>query len=90
MFLRITNNLTKMTYDLRGIEDKKTSKLFYVLDVRVPSINIEEGEYTYELFDDEEKVIAQGLLQYGDYKRDENVNTEYNDNNNGYIVYDGK
>lgn len=89
MFLKITNNLTKNSYYIGGNEDKKVSKLFYVLDVR-PSIDIEEGEYTYELFDDEDKMVAQGLLQYGDYKRDENVNTEYNDNNNGYIVYDGK
>ena len=50
---------------------------------------MEDGEYTYYLKDGDE-LLATGLLQIGDYKRDENVNTEYNDNNNGYIVYDGK
>ena len=50
---------------------------------------MEDGEYTYYLKDGD-KLLATGLLQIGDYKRDENVNTKYNDNNNGYIVYDGK
>lgn len=85
MFLKITNNLTKKTHNLEVGEDKKTSKLFYVFDISIP--DMDEGEYTYELYE-EEKMVAQGLLQIGDYKRVEDINTEYKDNNNKtYIVY---
>lgn len=88
MTLELTNNLTKNKTILEGIEDKNNSALFYSFDICLEG-TYEDGEYTYRLLDGEE-VKATGLLQIGDYKRDENVNTEYNDNNNGYIVYDGK
>ena len=84
MELKLINNLTKNTINLGEIEDKKLSALFYSFDISLPE-GIIDGEYTYELYADD-KVVSTGLLQVGDYKKDEN-NKEYNDNKKGYIVY---
>ena len=85
MTLEIINNLTKNKTLLEGIDDKNNSTLFYSFDICLEGI-YEDGEYTYRLLDGEE-VKATGLLQIGDYKRDENINKEYNDNKTGFIVY---
>ena len=87
MKLEIIHSLSKNTVNFT-VDDLKDSALFYPFDISLID-GMEDGEYTYYLKDGD-KVLATGLLQIGDYKRDENVNTEYNDNNNGYIVYDGK
>lgn len=85
MTLELTNNLTKNKTLLEGIEDKNNSTLFYSFDICLDGI-YEDGEYTYRLLDGEE-VKATGLLQIGDYKRDADINKQYNDNEKGYIVY---
>lgn len=85
MTLELTNNLTKNKTLWEEIEDKNNSALFYSFDICLEGI-YEDGEYTYRLLDGEE-VKATGLLQIGDYKRDANINKEYNDNKKGYIVY---
>ena len=85
MTLELTNNLTKNKTVLKGIEDKNNSTLFYSFDICLEGI-YEDGEYTYRLLDGED-VKATGLLQIGDYKRDTDINKEYNDNKKGYIVY---
>lgn len=85
MTLELTNNLTKNKTLLEGIEDKNNSTLFYSFDICLEG-TYEDGEYTYRLLDGEE-VKATGLLQIGDYKRDTDINKEYNDNKKGYIVY---
>ena len=87
MRLALTNNLTKITKILDNIEDKKSSGLFYSFDISLDG-SYEDGEYTYRLID-EEKVVATGLLQIGDYERDMNINTEYENNKKDIIVYNG-
>lgn len=87
MRLELTNNLTKITKILDNIEDKKSSGLFYSFDISLDG-SYEDGEYTYKLID-EEKVVATGLLQIGDYERDMNINTEYDNNKKDIIVYNG-
>lgn len=87
MRLELTNNLSKITKILDKIEDKKNSGLFYSFDISLDG-SYEDGEYTYKLID-EEKVVATGLLQIGDYERDMNINTEYENNKKDIIVYNG-
>lgn len=87
MQLDLVSNISKNVVNFT-VDDLKDSALFYHFDISLVE-GMEDGEYTYYLKDGDE-LLATGLLQIGDYKRDENVNTEYNDNNNGYIVYDGK
>lgn len=86
MTLDLVSNISKNAF-LFGVNDLKDSALFYHFNISLAE-GMEDGEYTYYLKEGDE-LLATGLLQIGDYKRDENVNTEYNDNNNGYIVYDG-
>ena len=87
MTLELVPNISKNAF-LFSVNDLEDSALFYHFDISLVD-GMEDGEYTYYLKDGD-TLLATGLLQIGDYKRDENVNTEYNDNNNGYIVYDGK
>lgn len=87
MRLELTNNLSKITKILDNIEDKKSSGLFYSFDISLDG-SYEDGEYTYRLID-EEKVVATGLLQIGDYERDMDINTEYENNKKDIIVYNG-
>lgn len=87
MRLELTNNLTKITKILDNIEDKNNSGLFYSFDISLDG-SYEDGEYTYRLID-EEKVVATGLLQIGDYERDMSINTEYDNNKKDIIVYNG-
>jgi hypothetical protein len=87
MRLELTNNLTKITKILDNIEDKNSSGLFYSFDISLDG-TYTDGEYTYRLID-EEKVVATGLLQIGDYERDMNINTEYENNKKDIIVYNG-
>ena len=87
MRLELTNNLTKITKILDNIEDKNNSGLFYSFDISLDG-SYEDGEYTYRLID-EEKVVATGLLQIGDYERDMNINIEYDNNKKDIIVYNG-
>lgn len=87
MRLELTNNLSKNTTILDGIEDKNNSALFYSFDINLEGA-YEDGEYTYRLFDGEE-LKAMGLLQIGDYKRDTDINKEYNNDKKDMIVYGG-
>lgn len=87
MKLEIIHNLSKKVTVLENIEDKKNSGLFYSFDISLDG-SYEDGEYTYKLID-EEKVVATGLLQIGDYEKDMNINTEYENNKKDIIVYNG-
>ena len=88
MKLILNNSLTKvkLTYN---VTDFHSSNIFFHFEIRLQDnledIRVEdivEGEYTYELFDGDKKV-AEGLLQIGDYVRE---NKEYN-NGKKYKVY---
>lgn len=81
MLLKLINNLTKNTVNIGEIEDKLESNLFYTIDVELPD-NITEGEYVYELYDND-MVVSRGLLQIGDYNAENKVYKE----EKTYIVY---
>lgn len=83
MQLKIINNLTKNTIDLGEVEDSLVSSIFYSFEITLPD-GVKDGEYTYELYENGNKVST-GLLQIGDYKQESGK--EYNENKKGYIVY---
>lgn len=87
MKLEIIHNLSKKVTVLENLEDKKSSGLFYSFDISLDG-SYEDGEYTYRLMKDD-RILATGLLQIGDYERDTNVNTEYKNNEKDIIVYNG-
>ena len=87
MIFKITNNISKKSYQF-SVEDYGDSMLYYHFDVTFESL-VDEGEYTYNLYDDEEKVLlATGMLQVGDYIPE--YTTTYIDNNKTeFIQYNG-
>ena len=86
--LKLTNNLSKREVILNNLKDSERSNMFYHFRTEIME-SFEEGEYTYELINEDNKVVATGLLQVGDYERDTNINTEYKNNKSDIIVYDG-
>lgn len=84
MILKLTNNVTKKVIEYT-VNDLKDSKLYYHFENFVLE-PCEDGEYGYELYD-KDKLVAQGLLQVGNYESEHKVYTE--DNNNVYKQYNG-
>lgn len=72
MILKLTNNLSKVETIL-DIKDKGSTMNFYRFEINLIP-NMDEGEYTYQLIEDNE-ILSNGLLQIGDYVA---PNTEYN------------
>lgn len=86
MVLKLRNNLTKIEYTFDNLDDKLTSRLFYTFDITLPA-DMDDGEYAYTLYDENEVVKATGLLQVGDFKPKNNTYTA--ETHNGYIQYNG-
>lgn len=86
MTLKLFNNVTKKEYTFGDLEDKLTSRLWYTFDITLQP-GMDDGEYTYTLYDDQNVVKATGLLQVGDYKPNNNTYTAQTQN--GYIQYQG-
>ena len=85
MTLILTNNVTKKTYSYT-VEDVDDSHLFsHFNDFKVES-GMDDGQYSYILQDADDKQVASGVLQIGDYK---NNPTTYKETNNGYKTYNG-
>lgn len=84
MTLKLINNFNKKEYLFEAF-DIKDSKNFYHFSIRLKD-NMAEGEYTYYLYDEDDRLLASSLLQIGDYKPSNNV---YTTENNGYKIYQG-
>lgn len=82
MLLKLYNNLTKKEYKF-SVNDKETSRNFFHFQMKLKK-NMDDGEYTYVLFDDELEV-ARGVLQVGDYTAPSTAYTK----NNTYKQYKG-
>ena len=84
MELVLTNalSLSSWTFD---VQDTGQYRLYYHFeDFQLPE-GIPDGQYNYELMEEEE-IKARGLLQIGDFK---NNTTKYNTDNEGRIIYEG-
>ena len=86
MVLKLTNSLTKVSYNLENLADLGVDALNYAFNINLPE-GIDEGEYQYTLFDDENIVVATGILQIGSYEPEKTPYTAQT--NNGYIQYEG-
>ena len=89
MKLVLKSTVTKKTSEYQ-VTDAADSHLFY----HFPEFQLEgkydDGEYEYELYDDsneEDVLLAQGLLQIGDYKENKNNRTTYESTNGTYKQY---
>jgi len=86
MILEITNNLTKKTYQL-PLTEPSFDRLFLNASVQLPS-DMDDGEYTYFLTD-ENQILAQGLLQIGDYVQEDKITYNSSGDTNEFIQYNG-
>ena len=84
MIVKFQNNLDKSEYIFDNLEDLKSSRLYYVFDITLPE-GCPDGEYTYSLIDDNDKVLATGLCIIGDYTPANNKT--YAKEQNGYVQY---
>lgn len=88
MKFTITNNVSKKSIT-KTVEDIGDSTLYYHFNYSLDELTY-EGEWSYFLYDDEDNLLAQGLLQIGDYQVPSGSTTIYNNNpKTEYIQYYG-
>ena len=82
----IKNGITHKEIEY-NVTDLNESSIYYVFNINIPD-SIDDGEYTYVLKDNEDKIVATGLIRVGDFKQE---NKEYNNNKDKkYIQYGSK
>ena len=86
MKLLLKNGITHKEFEY-SVTDLNESSIYYTFNINIPD-SLDDGEYTYVLKDDGDKILATGLLRIGDFKQE---NTQYNNNkDNKYIQYGKK
>lgn len=83
MILKLTNNVTKQEYTWE-VNDEGKSGMYWTFEIILPE-GITDGEYSYELYDDVQK-IASGLCQIGEYVEQKKT---YQNNEKKTITYNG-
>lgn len=86
--IKLINNITKKEYILDTHYTDSDSIFMYEFQVDLP--DMDDGEYIYELYDEEDgslTVIESGLLIYGDYQRGEV--SEFQPESNTIVQYNG-
>ena len=87
MVFRLENNVTKKIYEF-NVEDIGDSTLYYHFNMSLAE-TVDEGEYNYWLYEDE-KLVAQGVAQIGDYIPPTGSTTTYKPSSGTtYIQYQG-
>lgn len=88
MKFTITNNVTKKSIT-KTVEDIGDSVLYYHFNYTLDELQ-DEGEWSYFLYDSEDNILAQGLLQIGNYQVPSGSTTTYTkENKDEYIQYNG-
>ena len=86
MKLFIKNGITHKEFEY-NVDDLNESSIFYTFNINIPE-SFDDGEYSYTLKDNEEKIVATGLMRIGDFKQE---NKEYNNNKDKkYLQYVSK
>lgn len=85
MKLRLKNNVDKKEYEFT-VEDLEDSGMFWHFNINLYE-NMNDGEYSYFLYD-EDNLVAEGLLQIGNFEISVEEQHTYNNENN-YIQYQG-
>ena len=85
MKLLLKNGITHKNFEY-SVDDLNESSIYYTFNINIPE-SFDDGEYTYVLKDNEDKIVATGLIRVGDFKQE---NKEYNNKDNKYIQYGKK
>ena len=84
MKLIIKNGITHKNFEY-SVEDLNESSIYYVFNINFPE-EMDDGEYSYILKDDGDKIVATGLMRIGDFKQE---NTQYINNKDRKIIQYG-
>ena len=85
MKLIIKNGITHKNFEY-NVADLNESQIYYTFNLNIPE-EMDDGEYEYTLKDNEDKILATGLMRIGDYKTE---NKEYNNKDKKYVQYVSK
>lgn len=83
MILILKNNVSKQEYVITGITDLNTSVMYWTFDVVLPE-GVIDGDYNWDLTDDNNVLLSSGLARIGDYPPSVTANTA---STGSYIVY---
>lgn len=86
MKLIFKNNVDKKEYEF-SVVDLEDSGMYWHFNINLVS-GMPDGEYSYVLYDDDNKQVAEGLCQIGDYTIKPQEQHTYN-NNTEYVQYNG-
>lgn len=86
MKLVLINSVDKKKYEF-SVTDAEDSGMFYhFTDIQLPS-GIDDGQYDYSLYDDEDELVATGIVQIGTFVEEQ---AEYTGSTSQtYIQYQG-
>lgn len=87
MKLILKNNVDKKEYEF-SVVDLEDSGMFWHFNINLVS-GMPDGEYSYFLFDNDEKQVAEGLVQVGNYEIREEEKHTYNNSGTEYLQYNG-
>lgn len=82
----LVNSVTKKTIE-KIVTDENTSSLFYQFNFNFDEL-VDEGSWTYTLYDDKNKEVATGIAIVGDYNP-EDTKTYKEENKTTYKQYNG-
>lgn len=77
MKLLFKNNVSKIESEYQ-VTDLCDSKLYYHFENFVLQEGLPDGEYNYELYDNNNVLVAQGLVQIGNYVPKNTITYENN------------
>ena len=81
----IKNGITHKNFEY-NVTDLNESSIYYTFNLNIPD-SLDDGEYDYVLKDNEDKIVATGLMRIGDFKQE---NKEYNNNKDKKYIQYGK
>lgn len=85
MVFEIENKVTKKKYAF-NVDDIGDSTLYYHFNMAFDE-KVDEGEYSYLLYDDDSVLVAQGVAQVGNYVAPSG--TTYKPSGTTFIQYQG-
>lgn len=74
----LKNTITQREYVLNDLTDESNDTFNYKFRVSLEDISPDEGEYCYWLLDENDNVLYNGIMQYGDYVEDKKEYTNEN------------
>ena len=85
MKLLLKKGITHKNFEY-NVEDLNKISIYYTFNLNIPE-EMDDGEYEYTLKDNEDKIVATGLIRVGDFKQE---NKQYINNKDKYLQYGKK